>query len=130
MLQINKKLVALSVVLTLMLTLFFITMTAYAAPGPSRIYSKNASEMSRLIADETKDLLNTNKFSSVILVNCTKYSEAVSVSYLSAQKKAPVLLLDMSSAETVFEYVNNNLEEKGVVYFIIAVIMLELIKTY
>ena len=112
----NKKLILFTIIFVI--ALFSITMIAYASSGPARIYSNDSSEMSRLVADETKSLLNTNKFSSVILVNCTEYKEAVSISYLSAQKKAPVLLLDTNNAEAICEYVNNNVTEKGIVYFI------------
>ena len=70
------------------------------------------------IADELKEVWGVDKFDTVILANSSNFADALAGSYLAAVKNAPILLAKEKYAGIVCDYLNQNLEDGGKIYFL------------
>ena len=88
------------------------------APRYSRIYGDTRYETSLKAADAYKRQLGVDKFDSVILACGSNYADALAGSYLSAVKKAPILLVSprQDHIDAVQAFIKKNLAEGGTVY--------------
>lgn len=75
-------------------------------------------ETSRLAASALKKSLGISRFDSMIVACGTEYPDALSGSYLAAEKEAPIILVNKASENTVKKYIENNLASKGTVYLL------------
>lgn len=82
----------------------------------SRLYEATRYETALQVAEEVRAETKTGRFDAVILTTGVKFADALSGSYLSSEKQAPILLIDKASAPKVIAYVNNNLASGGTVY--------------
>lgn len=87
-------------------------------PEYRRIYGDTRYETSLKAADAYKAQLGIDKFDTVILACGTNYADALAGSYLSAAKKAPILLVDSRKdhIDAVQTYIKANLKEGGMIY--------------
>lgn len=83
-----------------------------------RIYGENRYETSHKIADSLKKELNIGKFKNIIIASGDNFSDALSGSYLSIVKKAPIILFNKNNIDFTVEYVRNNLHNNGTIYVI------------
>ncbi len=73
------------------------------------------------IADQMKAVLGVNQFDNLILVYSQNYPDALSASYLAAQKNAPILLVDSKGHEgeqQFLDYAKKNLKLGGTLYVV------------
>lgn len=75
-------------------------------------------ETSRLAASALKKSLGISRFDSMIVACGTEYPDALSGSYLAAEKEAPIILVNKASENAVKKYIENNLASKGTVYLL------------
>ena len=85
-----------------------------------RIFGKNRYETGIKVAEEMKAALGVEKFDSIIVACGTGFADALSGSYLAAQKKAPILLVHANAKiyGSVVTYIQENLAENGTVYIL------------
>ena len=83
-----------------------------------RIRGASRYETSLAIADQLKQLLNTEKFDSVVLASGTNFPDALAGSYLAIRKNAPILLVNESNPESIQNYLLENLIPNGIVYIL------------
>lgn len=83
-----------------------------------RIFGQTRYETSFTIADTLKETLGVEKFESVIVTSGTAFADALSGSYLSSVKNAPILITNDSYMSAVKEYISLNLAEGGTVYIL------------
>ncbi|MBR3183942.1 MAG: cell wall-binding repeat-containing protein, partial [Firmicutes bacterium] len=71
-------------------------------------------------AEEFREQLGTDKLSSVIIACGTNYADALSGSYLSSVRKAPILLTDTKKdhIDLVRNYINDHVKKGGTVYLL------------
>ena len=90
----------------------------------SRLYGDNRITTALGIADQLKDRLGLEKFTTIIIACATNYADALSGSYLAGVKDAPILLGWNGDAkynylnDEVVAYVRENLAEDGTVYIL------------
>lgn len=88
-------------------------------PGKvTRIYGKTRYTTAMLQADELKEILGLDKFSSIIVATGTNYADALAGSYLGYVKNAPILLVRNDVVNDVKNYIKDNLAEGGTVYLL------------
>ncbi len=90
----------------------------------NRISGDNRYDTAILVADQMKTALNVEKFDAIIVASGSNFADALAGSYLSAVKKAPVLLsfgqggkygyLDTNN----INYIKKNLNSNGTVYIL------------
>ena len=85
-----------------------------------RIYGNDRYQTSLKTADAFKEELGVEKFDAVILACGTNYADALAGSYLSAVRKAPILLVRgrKDTINAVQKYINDNLNENGTIYML------------
>lgn len=89
-------------------------------PVVYRIYGQDRYETSLKVASDFKERLGQEKFNSVIVACGTNYADALSGSYLSSVKKAPILLVDKRKDHIglVQDFIRANLETGGTIYLL------------
>lgn len=85
-------------------------------PENRRIYGSGRVETSIEAAKKLKEKLGVSKFDSVIVASGGTYADALSGSWLSAVKSAPILLVNSATEDKVATYVKQNLSAEGTVY--------------
>ena len=83
-----------------------------------RIYGETRIETSMAIADTLKAELGVSKFDTIIVASSQNFPDALSGSYLAAQKNAPILLTNQKSEADVITYITTNLSSTGKVYIL------------
>ena len=96
------------------------SVTVTTAKGPNVIRLKGADRYatSLAVAEEYQNVLGVDEFDAVIVATGQKAADALSGSYLAAQKKAPILLTDEGKEASLIEYVKENLAAGGTVYLL------------
>ena len=86
----------------------------------TRYSGKTRYETSLKVADALKVELGIDQFDTVIIASGTDYADALAGSYLSCQRKAPILLVDakQNHIDAVRGYIQNNLIPGGTVYIL------------
>ncbi len=83
-----------------------------------RIYRESRLSESLKTADELKKTLGIERFSNIIIAKDSDFADALSGSYLAAQKRAPILLVGNSGYDEAYEYIFGSLEQNGTVYIL------------
>lgn len=83
-----------------------------------RVSGATRYETSMKIANELKTVLQLEKIDNIIIANGENYADALSGSYLSYVKNAPILLTNGDNAKEIKAYINANLEDNGTVYIL------------
>ena len=83
-----------------------------------RISGKGRCETAIEAADTLKEILNIDRFDSIILASGSNFADALTGSYLANAKGAPILLHFGSSTGKNLEYIRNNLAKDGIVYIL------------
>lgn len=86
------------------------TKSVYRISGNSRYTTSLA------VAEQTREEMEIEQFDAVILATGAEFADALSGSYLSYVKQAPILLIDDSCANDVRSYVRRYLKANGTVY--------------
>ena len=95
-------------------------------PGPqpetktSRLFGGTRYDTSLSVADAYKEKLGVDEFESVIIACGTNYADALAGSYLSAVKKAPILIVDSKHDHIVAvqDYIRKNVRSGGMIYLL------------
>ncbi len=87
-------------------------------PENVRIYGSGRVETSIEAAAKLKKELDVPKFDSMIVASGASYADALSGSWLSSVKSAPILLIDSKTEDKVAQYVKSNLSDDGTVYIL------------
>ena len=89
-------------------------------PVVYRFYVGTRYETALKAAEEFREQLGTDKLSSVIIACGTNYADALSGSYLSSVRKAPILLTDTKKdhIDLVRNYINDHVKKGGTVYLL------------
>lgn len=82
----------------------------------NRIYGANRYSTCLAIAEAYKQELGVDKFDNVIIATGTEFADALSGSYLSYVKKAPILITNQKYMASVKAYIKNNLNQGGTIY--------------
>ena len=92
----------------------------YEAPAANvlRVSGGTRYETSFAIAEQLKDVLGVKEFDTIIVASGESYPDALSGSYLSTTKNAPILLTNKSMNNTVLTYIKENLSSNGMVYIL------------
>lgn len=83
-----------------------------------RLAGDNRYETATSVADTFKATLGVETLDNVIVAYGESYADALTGSYLSKLKNAPILLINQYSEEYVTEYINSNVNHEGVVYLL------------
>ena len=83
-----------------------------------RLYGADRYGTSFAVAEEYQKVLGVEEFDAVIVATGKKAADALSGSYLAAQKKAPILLTEPGKEASLIEYVKENLAAGGKVYLL------------
>lgn len=86
--------------------------------GATRIYGNDRFETMLSAADQLKENLGIEKFTTVVVACGTDFADALSGSYLANQNNAPILLVAKFNVETVKAYIQENLQPGGTVYIL------------
>lgn len=95
-----------------------LTVTAYER---ERIHGQNRYKTSIEAAKKLKRQLGVSKFETVIIASGTSFADALSGTYLAAEKKAPIILIDGNSTSTITEvvnYIKSNTTPGGTIYIL------------
>ncbi len=83
--------------------------------GSTRYYTAYAA------AEQLRENYNLEKFNSIIVTYAKNFPDALSASYLAAQKKAPILLVDPANHEgdnLAYNYIRGKLAKNGTLYIV------------
>ena len=83
-----------------------------------RVSGGTRYETSFAIAAQLKEVLGVETFDTIIVASGESYPDALSGSYLSTMKNAPILLTNKSMNSTVLDYIEENLSTGGMVYIL------------
>ena len=84
-----------------------------------RYAGANRYETAMEIADAFRaSVLSGAKFHAVIVANGDGYADALSATALAKKVKAPILLVNANTEDTVAEYIFDNIASDGTVYFV------------
>ena len=86
--------------------------------GVIRLSGSNRYATGFAIANQLKELLGIEKFSTVIIAYGQNFPDALTGSYLAAVKNAPILLTEPGVDGEVINYLRNNLIPGGKVYIL------------
>lgn len=95
-------------------------------PGPDepvvddvqRYEGDNRYETATSVADAFKTALGIDRFDNVIIAYGDNYADALTGSYLSKVKNAPILLVNKYSEDYVKNYINDNVNAGGTIYIL------------
>lgn len=82
----------------------------------TRVYGKTRYETSYAIADALKSQLGLDMFSTVIIANGKNFPDALAGSYLANKRQAPILMASDKNAESLAQYLEENLIPGGKIY--------------
>ena len=84
-----------------------------------RIYGNDRFQTAFKVADAMKEQLGVEKFTSVIIASGVNFADALSGSYLSAVKNAPILLsFNEVYNDQVKSYIRENMTDDGTIYIL------------
>ena len=83
-----------------------------------RVAGNNRYGTSIAAADKLKALQGKSKFDCMIIAYGDNFADALSATYLSAVKRAPIILVNKANEGNVISYVRNNLAAGGKLYII------------
>jgi len=89
-----------------------------ADSGVRRAYGNNRYQTAMVQADLLKEELGLEKFDTIIVATGTNYADALSGAYLGYVNKAPILLVNGATVESVKDYIKKNVNEGGTVYLL------------
>ncbi|MBR3974015.1 MAG: cell wall-binding repeat-containing protein [Oscillospiraceae bacterium] len=92
--------------------------TVCGATETVRISGENRFETSLLIADALKKELGFARFDTVVVASGDNFADALAGSYLANRTNAPILLANSKNAESVKDYIRENLAIGGTVYLL------------
>ena len=81
-----------------------------------QVYGKLRYHTAMGVAEQLKEEMGVDKFNTIIVATGEDFADALSGSYLSYVKNAPILLINERSATEVTAYINANLVSGGKVY--------------
>ena len=84
----------------------------------NRIAGSSRCHTALLVADAMKGVLGVEKFDAILYASGDNSADALAGSYLSVQKKAPILLYRASSTAANLAYIQENLKAGGMVYIL------------
>lgn len=92
----------------------------YEGFAVERVWGASRYKTSLAISDELKDVLGVSKFNAVIIANGENFPDALAGSYLSAKKKAPILMVNNNAGNIMLvqNYINQNVVPGGKVYIL------------
>lgn len=90
----------------------------FAESNTIRLVGGTRYETAIEAADALKKSLDVDKFENIIVADGSNYPDALTGSYLAKVKKAPILLVNDSSALLVKDYIRRNLKSGGAVYIL------------
>ena len=114
----NSLLTKILLVLMVMLVLIGGVSFAYASSLPTRIVATRDEEQSFLLADEVRDVVRIKQHPAIIVTDDLNTVSISAANYLSVQKDAPIIYIHQNNLDTVVEYIQKNLVQKGVLYLI------------
>ena len=91
---------------------------SYESASIYRISGAGRVETALAAAELLKETLKVSKFDTIIIANGDNFADALTGSYLAAQKKAPILLYRASGAALNEAYIRDNLSSNGIVYIL------------
>ena len=86
--------------------------------GLFRLKGATRYETGFAIANQVKELLEVEKFETVVVAYGEKFPDALTGSYLAAKYNAPILLTDKKVDADVVDYINKNLVAGGKVFIL------------
>ena len=86
--------------------------------GVIRIAGADRIETSLMLAKQLQEVLNVSKFDAVVVASALNFPDALTGSYLAAEKKAPILLTYPDAHEKIVAYIEANLKSGGTVYIL------------
>lgn len=85
----------------------------------TRIFGDDRFATAFKVAEELKAILGVQKFDTIIVASGFNFADALSGSYLAAQKNAPILLsFNEEYDQLAADYIKANLKENGTVYIL------------
>lgn len=84
--------------------------------GVERIAGATRYETSYAIADLFKEKMYFDKFDNVVIANGKNYPDALAGSYLAVVRNAPILMASEKNADSLQDYIRENLQEDGTIY--------------
>ena len=88
------------------------------ASGMIRLAGDNRVQTAMKAADQLKEALGVEQFQTIIVAYGQNFPDALTGSYLSAVKDAPILLTENKKQADVIAYIAENLAEGGTVYIL------------
>ena len=83
-----------------------------------RIAGSDRIATSLMLADQLKDVLGVEKFDAVVVASALNFPDALTGSYLAAEKNAPILLTYPAAHAKIRAYIQENLKPGGMVYIL------------
>lgn len=84
--------------------------------GVERIAGATRYETSYAIADLFKEKMYFDKFDNVVIANGKNFPDALAGSYLAVVRNAPILMASEKNADSLQDYIRENLQEDGTIY--------------
>jgi len=91
---------------------------ASTAKGNERVKGSTRYDTSRNMATKFMKTAKKSKLDNIIVAYGGNYADALSGSYLSIVKDAPIILTDKNQDKATLSYIKKNVNKKGVVYLI------------
>ena len=89
-----------------------------ALDGVIRIAGDDRIATSLMLAAQLKEVLRVEKFDAVVVASALNFPDALTGSYLAAEKKAPILLTYPAAHAKIRAYIQENLKPGGMVYIL------------
>ena len=89
-----------------------------ALSGVIRIAGDDRIETSLMLADQLKEVQGVEKFDAVVVASALNFPDALTGSYLAAEKNAPILLTYPAAHAKIRAYIQENLKPGGMVYIL------------
>ena len=86
--------------------------------GVIRIAGDDRIATSLMLADQLKEVLRVEKFDAVVVASALNFPDALTGSYLAAEKDAPILLTYPAAHAKIRAYIQENLKPGGMVYIL------------
>ena len=86
--------------------------------GVIRIAGDDRIATSLMLAAQLKEVLRVEKFDAVVVASALNFPDALTGSYLAAEKKAPILLTYPAAHAKIRAYIQENLKSGGMVYIL------------
>ena len=114
----QRKLLALSLVLFLLVPFIAPIHADSISPGVKRIYGANRFETSIKVAKNLKRELGLKKFPTIVVASGMSFPDALSGSCLAQVNSAPIILVSPTRYAHATEYIKANLARGGKVYIL------------